>query len=956
MGVGWKQMNVAAATEPLLERKEELARIESALADARMGRGRFVVVEGPAGIGKTAVLAAARTAAAEAGMRVLRSRATEMETNFGFGVVRQLFERPLVEASELERADLLQGAAGVAAGLLGLPGAPPVDAPPTSGVDPSFAILHGLYWLCANLAALSPLCLVVDDAHWADAASLRYLAFLLTRLEELDIALVVATRPHEVGTDAELLTAVATDSSAEAIRLAPLSRAAVAELLGAGLGRAPDPDVVDTSLRVTRGRPFLVRELATALSERSIGSDVRSVGRSIRLRLLRLPEHAGRLARALAILEQSDLLQAARLAGLEELEAADAADLLATAGIIEPGRPLTFVHPLVRDGIYSELPTAERAQGHRRAAQLLAEQPGEEARVAEHLLASEPTDDGWVVERLVAAACEAGKHGAPESEAVFLRRALAEPAPAGNRAALLLDLGMAEASIGHADWQEHLRGAVDAARDAAAAVNATMVLATGLSRAQRFGEAVEVLDRASFSLDSRHSDLALLLEAAAIAPAMNDPGTAPSVALRLETLRERVAGHPAPPELPLAVAAFTSVLTNEPAEVGAELATRALLAGDSAPGGSRGRPWFSFATWFSLATFSLLWAERYAQLRPLLDSSIAQARATGDSSRLAVGLATHGWLAFRCGDLGGAEGDARTALAATKLPAPPMYRVMNGGLLVKTLVERGELDAAEEALAPLDSNAESGSVIAAEVRFARGRLRIAQGRLAEGLDDFLAIGTLLTRAAITCPGYLPWRSEAALVQLALDDHESADRLASEELELARAFGAPRALGVALRAAGVVAGGDRGASLLRKAIDAFDHGDARLERARALADLGSMLRRRNRRTEARELLREALDAAHRAGARPLAEYAETELRATGARPRRVVLTGLDSLTASERRVAELAGQGLSNREIAQTLFVTARTVEGHLTSVFRKLQVDSRDELPAALAGGAPVPA
>jgi DNA-binding CsgD family transcriptional regulator len=118
----------------------------------------------------------------------------------------------------------------------------------------------------------------------------------------------------------------------------------------------------------------------------------------------------------------------------------------------------------------------------------------------------------------------------------------------------------------------------------------------------------------------------------------------------------------------------------------------------------------------------------------------------------------------------------------------------------------------------------------------------------------------------------------------------------------------------------------------------------------------MLRRRNRRTEARKLLREALDAAHRAGARPLADYAETELRATGARPRRVVLSGLDSLTASERRVAELASQGLSNREIAQTLFITARTAEGHLTSVFRKLRVQSRDELPAALAGGVPVPA
>ena len=119
----------------------------------------------------------------------------------------------------------------------------------------------------------------------------------------------------------------------------------------------------------------------------------------------------------------------------------------------------------------------------------------------------------------------------------------------------------------------------------------------------------------------------------------------------------------------------------------------------------------------------------------------------------------------------------------------------------------------------------------------------------------------------------------------------------------------------------------------------------------------MLRRRNRRVEAQQPLREALDTAHRAGAGTLAEYAETELRATGARPRRVVLTGLDSLTASERRIAEFASQGLINREIAQTLFVTARTVEGHLTSVFRKLRINSRDELPAALAGvAAQVPA
>jgi DNA-binding CsgD family transcriptional regulator len=162
--------------------------------------------------------------------------------------------------------------------------------------------------------------------------------------------------------------------------------------------------------------------------------------------------------------------------------------------------------------------------------------------------------------------------------------------------------------------------------------------------------------------------------------------------------------------------------------------------------------------------------------------------------------------------------------------------------------------------------------------------------------------------------------------------------------------------VAKRAAGIAAGGNQGELLLREAVEAFERADARLGRACTLADLGSMLRRRNRRSQARELLREALDGAYRAGAVRLAHRAETELRATGARPRRVVLTGLDSLTASERRIAELASQDLTNREIAQLLFITDRTVEGHLTSVFRKLQLESRTELTAALTRGTPVSA
>jgi DNA-binding CsgD family transcriptional regulator len=948
---------LADAGGSLLERHEELSRIESALADARDGHGRFLVIEGPAGIGKTALLAAARTAAASRGMRVLRSRGTELERDFAFGVVRQLFEPALAGMSKLERADLLEVGTGRAADLLELVGAPPSDAPPPSEVDRSHAILHGLYWLCADLAAEGPICLFVDDAHWADASSLRYLAFLLTRLDELNVALVVATRPREAGSDPELLATVTTDSSAEVIRLRPLTGSAVAELVESGLGEVPDSVFVATCLLATRGLPFLVRELVEALSEGRIAPTAaaarhverigaRTVGRSICVRLRRLPEPAARLARALAVLEQGELLQASRLAGLEDRDAAEAAELLAGAGILEDSRPLTFIHPIVRSGIYSELTGSERSQGHRRAACLLAEQPGTNERVAKHLMLSEPAGDAWVVETLVEAARAAVKNGAPESAAVFLRRALEEPPPPSEQSALLLELGMAEASAGLASWREHLQGAVDTAPNAVAAASAARMLARALNRGQCYAEAVTVLDRAMSALDARHTQLASHLEAAAVVAGLNDPSTAPSMASRRDALRARATGDGAVTPQLLGVASFISILTNEPAEVGAGLATLALESGESTS--PRLEPWFSSST-FARATLSLLWAERYAEVRPLLDASIAEARVTGDGGRLAACLASRGWLALRRGDLYAAEGDARTALAATELPAPPMYRVLNGGVLVKALVDQGKLDEADEALAPLDSGAETGFVTAAILRLARGALQVAQGRVADGLEDFLAVGADLNRAMVTSPSFLPWRSEAALAHLALGDGEAAGRLAAEELDLAQAFGAPRALGVALRAAGLVAGGERGELLLREAIDAFDHGDARLERARALADLGAMLRRRNRRTEAKELLREALDAAHRMGARGLAEQAETELRATGARPRRVFLTGLDSLTASELRIAELASRGLSNREIAQTLFVTTRTVEGHLTSIFRKLELDSRNELGSALA-------
>jgi DNA-binding CsgD family transcriptional regulator len=282
----------------------------------------------------------------------------------------------------------------------------------------------------------------------------------------------------------------------------------------------------------------------------------------------------------------------------------------------------------------------------------------------------------------------------------------------------------------------------------------------------------------------------------------------------------------------------------------------------------------------------------------------------------------------------------------------PLTRLIVGGVLIELLVERGEYDRAERELRPFAADLHGTTHMAATLRYGRARLRAAQRRFGEALSDFEAVGDIAVQTGAISPSLWPWRSDAALAALALGQLDTARRLSEEELELARAFGAPRALGVALRAAGLVTGGQPGQALLRQAIDVLAGPDTRIEQTRALTDLGALLRRGNHRIEARPLLRQALDGAHHLGAAALAGQAETELRATGSKPRQVVLSGLEALTASERRIAELAAEGLTNREIAQTLFVTARTVEGHLTHVFQKLDVKTRTELPTALAAPA----
>jgi ATP/maltotriose-dependent transcriptional regulator MalT len=315
-------------------------------------------------------------------------------------------------------------------------------------------------------------------------------------------------------------------------------------------------------------------------------------------------------------------------------------------------------------------------------------------------------------------------------------------------------------------------------------------------------------------------------------------------------------------------------------------------------------------------------------------------------------------LFYRLGVLAEAEADARAALEAAHLhpgtrpagngpPAHSLHAPMAVAVLVDILIERGEIGDAERLLAETGlADADSPLLLFSFLIGARARLRAAQGRTAEAVDGLLALGARMEGAVLT-PGLVPWRSQAALA-LAAADADAAHRLAREELELARVFGAPRTFGVALRAAALTGPANELVDLLREAVAVLEHSPARLEHARSLVELGAAVRRRGRRSEARTALERGMDGAWSCGATALAQRAREELRASGSRPRRLALSGVDALTGAERRVADLAAQGLTNRQIAQALVVTLPTVETHLRHVFRKLDITSRKQLAGDL--------
>jgi DNA-binding NarL/FixJ family response regulator len=342
-------------------------------------------------------------------------------------------------------------------------------------------------------------------------------------------------------------------------------------------------------------------------------------------------------------------------------------------------------------------------------------------------------------------------------------------------------------------------------------------------------------------------------------------------------------------------------------------------------------------------------AEVHEELDRFFYAIMQAARERGELVTLSNMLCFRGLTLAQRGELGEAMCDLRESDELVPYLPTQQGAIYFHSYLADVHTNRGELDAAEQSLAVLgqpEEVAESGHLIF--FLGARGWLRLARGNAEGARVDFERLGRCMEAFELRNPAVVAWRSHLALALVALDRRDEAVELCREEVELAREWGAPRPIGVALRALGLAQGGEEGIATLRESLEVLNSSSAKLERARTLVELGAALRRSNKRAEARELLREGVDLAIRCSSQPLVDQGEAELAATGARPRRLLLSGVESLTASERRVADFAAKGLSNKDIAQTLFVTTKTVEVHLSNVYRKLGIGSRNDLPQAL--------
>lgn len=950
------------AAAPLVERDGQLRLLRARLGDALAGSGATVCVEGPAGRGKSALLRALR---GEVGTdaRLLAAVGGELEREFTFGVVRQLLEPVVHGASDERRRQLLSGAAELAGPLLGV--GPLAHEP---GEDATFAVLHGLYWFVAALSEERPLVLVVDDLHWSDAASLRFLTFLARRAGDLPILLLLGTRPEEPGTETDLLEALADTPEVETVRPGPLSPAGTAAVV-ARHGISADDDALRAAHEATGGNPLLLRELARELARTAepaatgdgppggpgapadapepivpvAADDVRravppSVVRAVQRRVGRLEAPDRAVARALAVLGDRRPAEAlATVVGWAPERVVAALGTLERLELVE-GPPARFAHPLVRSAVLRGLTAGELADLHRRAATALHERGAEhEEAVAVHLLGCPAVGEPWAVEALRRSAARAAADGDPDAAIRRLERAAEEPTDDEGRGALLLELGVAQLRSHDPGAAGTLSRAVSAGDDrlAAAALEARSSVGVRLD-ADEIDAAARDLEAALQRLGPDGDPVVVGRLRGRLLGAMNLTGRLRD---RRSVLLETWMALPDPGRPVRQVHAFERACRGAPASE-----VRGLLAGlgDGA---------------VPLGTIEdqLLWGIYAAVVCDLVDLAadrLAAARATARraGSPYAMSLLAHMEipLLLRSGSVAAAEALARETLETAVRAGFAQPTAQMTAEVAEVLVLQGRLDEADTALSALPDDAWEGGTNVAWLRGTRGRLRLAQRRPEDAVDDLSAVDEQRRDSGWELWPRLHDGPSLALALARAGRTSDAAERATSEVELGRRREVPAHEAEALLARAATEDGARRTATVEEAVAAARRSPSGVVLAGALIEHGRELRLARAPSRAREPLREALEIAGRCGATALVARADDELLAAGARPRRAALSGLASLTPAERRTAELAAQGLSNREVAETLFVTRKTVEVHLGRAYAKLGITSRAQLAAVL--------
>lgn len=930
---------MSAPTTVLLEREAELAAIEAGLLAVVAGEGSLAIVEGEAGAGKTALLEEGVRRASELGIVVLRARGGEYERGFPYGVIRQLFE-PVLE----------RGADGVE-----LTGSAAMAAPAFTGAgaEDAFSIQHGLYWLVAELSGDEPLLLVVDDAQWADAASLRALLYGGRRLAETHVGLLLTVRSGEAEEGVGAIEELRGEPGARLVRPSPLSVPAVAALAAEEAGRAPSERFAAACREATGGNPFLLSELFRALaSEEDAFSEespehlahlaARGSAAAILSRLARLGDTEAGVARAVAILEpRAELRLVAEVSGHPAEQVAAAGARLAAAALFSDESRLCFAHPLVRQAVLTEMGERARRAANAQVARLLDRDGAGLDVVAAHLLLAEPMGDGWAVGRLREAAASAVGRGAPDAAVEYLRRALAEPPPPAERIAVKRELGLALLRRDDEEGIEVLREVHETAPTGEERAEVGAVLSNSLMFRGRLAEAEAMLHNAL----EEHPSLTDRL----------------GIGLHLHQLLASLAGFEQPPQryLPgpddeiatdlvegraiLNQVALLYALGMGPLEAVPRFAERiGLDATREQADAKAGYPGIPHLVALSLA-------DRGEQVYERFPNLLAGAQQRGTLSGAMSVYGARAFCHFLDGALSEAQADAETAIRIS-VQAGFKTPLMNWlGATLLAMASRGEAEAAV-VLADRHSAevAAPPGIPGALALIGRGVALQALSRHAEACEDFRAAASRLEWIPWANPEALGWRPGLALSLAALGETEEAGLLAAECVELAELAGGQRGVGVALRVSSLVGTGEDGIEALRRSVELLAGTRARLQHAESLIELGAALRRANHRKEAREPLAEGLEIAHRCGAALLEQRARTELAAAGARPRNAVRSGVEALTPSELRVAGMAAAGKTNPEIAQILVVSPKTVETHMRHVFQKLDLVRRTELPANL--------